>query len=373
MGDFFGGMGYLFNLIFAFPIFNGLMLLYRLFGDFGLSIVILTLIIKLVLFPLTLQQLKSMKANQALQPRIQEIKKKYAKDQQAQMQATQALFKEYGINPMAGCLPLVIQMPVLYGLFNALNLVVHGTEGVSAAKALANLNSHLYPFVEHFRVFPNLDFSWFAWLKFLNPILHVNLPWTISLANPDPTHILPIVAALATFVQLRMSQARTNVATTNGKAAPSDPTQQTMKMMQYIMPVFTFVIGLSFAAGLALYWTVSSVFQAVQQYFVTGWGSLMPASKPVSKKDGSKTVTIVDADKAPEKRKGIEVVEETSEDEEDDDEKPGAIASQLRNGANGSSPNNRNGSTGQYQAPRRPRSSSASARRRGSSSSRSRR
>ena len=88
-----GEIGNLFNLIFTFPIFNGLVALYHLFGDFALSIVVLTLIIKLVLFPLTLQQLKSMKANQALQPLMQEIRKKYANDQQAQMQATQALYK----------------------------------------------------------------------------------------------------------------------------------------------------------------------------------------------------------------------------------------------------------------------------------------
>ena len=77
----FGEIGFLFSQIFMRPIFNGLMLLYHLFGDFGLSIVVLTLIIKLLLFPLTLKQLKSMKANQQLQPQIQEIRKKYAKDQ----------------------------------------------------------------------------------------------------------------------------------------------------------------------------------------------------------------------------------------------------------------------------------------------------
>src|SRR5689334_24557117 len=108
------------------PIFNGLMLLYHLFGDFGLSIVVLTLIIKLLLFPLTLKQLKSMKANQQLQPLIQEIRNnpKYAKDQQAQMLALQALYKEHGVSPLTGCLPMVVQLPVLYGLYYALYDVV---------------------------------------------------------------------------------------------------------------------------------------------------------------------------------------------------------------------------------------------------------
>ncbi len=255
-----GQIGYLFNLIFTFPIFNALMLLYHLFGDFGLSIIVLTLIIKLVLFPLTLQQLKSMKATQALQPQLAEIRRKYGKDQQAQALAMQALYKEYGINPAAGCLPLLIQLPVLYGLFYALSDVVRSTG--TATQKLHNLNSILYPFVPHFTSFPTIELNWFTF---------INASWHISLANPDPTHILPVLAGLATFVQLRMSQPKAGATTANA----NDPTAQSMKTMQYIMPLITVFFGWTFPAGLALYWTVSSVFQAVQQYFVTGWGGLL--------------------------------------------------------------------------------------------------
>jgi len=249
-----GEIGYLFNLIFTYPIFNGLMLLYHLFGDLALSIIVLTVIIKLILFPLTLQQLKSMKATQALQPQMAEIRKKY-KNQQEQMQAMQSLYKEYGVNPVAGCLPLLIQLPVLYGLFYALNNVVRVAKPTPDA-----INSLLYPFVPHFTKFPDVNLNWFTW---------INPAWHISLATPDHTLILPILAAVATFVQLRMSQPKTAPGT------PSDPSTQSMRMMQYVMPFVTFFFGLSFSAGLALYWTVSSTFQAVQQYFVTGWGSLL--------------------------------------------------------------------------------------------------
>ncbi len=235
------------------------MVLYHLIGDFGLSIIVLTLIIKLVLFPLTLQQLKSMRATQALQPQMAEVRRKHAKDQQAQAMAMQELYKEYGINPVAGCLPLLIQMPVLYGLFFALENVIKVTV---SAQRLSHINSTLYPFVPHFTTLPNLSLNWFT---FIDPAFH------ISLATPDPTHILPILAALATFIQLRMSQTKNAMTTTNS----SDPTAQSMKMMQYVMPFITLFIGWTFPAGLALYWTVSSVFQAVQQYFVTGWGGLL--------------------------------------------------------------------------------------------------
>ncbi|HCI81100.1 MAG TPA: hypothetical protein DHW02_15585, partial [Ktedonobacter sp.] len=267
-----GQLGYLFNLVFTFPIFNVLVLFYRLFGDFGLSIVVLTIVIKLILFPLTLKQLRSMKSTQALQPQIAEIKKKYAKDQQAQMMATQALYKEYGINPASGCLPLVPQMFVLYGLYQAFDIVLRFTP-TKTETLLQHINHFIYPFIPQFATLPNLNLNWFTFIS------HA---FSFPLGQPDPTHILPILAGLATFVQLRMSQPATASSTTQ-----NDPTQQTMKTMQYIMPLFTVFIGWTFPSGLALYWTVSSIFQAIQQYFVTGWGNLLvlpgvaaAASKP---------------------------------------------------------------------------------------------
>ena len=224
----FSWIGVLFDATFTRPIFNA----------FGLSIVVLTLIIKLVLFPLTLKQLRSAKVNQALQPQLQEIRRKYAKDPQGLNMAMQALYKEYGINPLAGCLPTLIQLPVLFGMYAAFNNVLR-----SAPKDLvSNINSNLYPFIAHFTSKTlDVNLNWFTWL---------NSHWSISLATPDPTHILPIIAAVATFVQLRMSLPKTAPA---AKSAQPDPTTSTMKTMQYIMPFFTLYIGWSFPAGLALY------------------------------------------------------------------------------------------------------------------------
>jgi YidC/Oxa1 family membrane protein insertase len=249
-----GQIGYLFNIIFTFPIFNALMVLYRWIGDFGLAIVVLTLLVKLILFPLTLQQLKSMKATQALQPQMQEIRRKYAKDQRAQAEAMQALYKEYGMNPLAGnCLPLLIQMPVLFGLFYALSAVLR------SAKNVGDINKLLYPFIPPFTTMPNLQMNWLTW---------INPSWHYLWNAPDPTHILPILAALATYLQLRMSQQR------NAASAGSDQMAQQMKIMQLISPVMVLFFGWTYAAGLALYWTISSAFAMVQQYFVTGWGSM---------------------------------------------------------------------------------------------------
>jgi len=239
-----GQIGYFFNIIFTFPIFNVLMLLDHVFSDFGLSIIVMTLVVRLCLFPLTLKQLRSTKATQAIQPLLADIRKKYP-DQREQYAAMQRLYKEYNINPMAGCLPLLIQLPILYGMYWAMRVVLAPSGGHLSANDINNL---LYPFLPKFQVIPDFALRWFT---FLNP------HWFISLAQPDPTHILPILAALATFVQLRMSQARAAQQRASSGAAKNPQTDmmtQQMQIMSFIMPIFTGFIAWSFPAGLALYW-----------------------------------------------------------------------------------------------------------------------
>jgi YidC/Oxa1 family membrane protein insertase len=370
--NFFGEIGFLFGQIFMRPIFNGLVLLYHLFGDFGLSIVVLTLIIRLLLFPLTLKQLKSMKANQQLQPQMQEIRKKYAKDQQAQVQALQALYKEYGVSPLTGCLPSLAQLPVIYGLYFALYSVVNAEK----AHNIHSLNDLLYqPFVRPFSHLPNLSFTWFQWLSFLNPILHVNLSWTLSLIQPDPSHILPVLAALATLISLRISQPATAAAAAanNSKNKPGQPDQsmQMMKTMQLIMPIMILYFGWNFPAGLVLYWIVSSGFQAIQQYFVTGWGSLLTVPNLIPKKEGSLSShngtasTKISPDDSIREKAGFQRTEQVDSETDENEGKSahnGSVASNVR-----SSTTTQLRTNGSYSSSRRQRGGSASARRRGGS------
>jgi YidC/Oxa1 family membrane protein insertase len=356
-------IGTIFNTIFMQPIFNGLMLLYFLFKDYGLSIIVLTVIIKLLLFPLTLKQLKSMKANQQLQPQMLEIRNKYAKDPQAQAQAMQALYKEYGFNPVSGCLPMLVQLPVLYGLYYALSGVLHKPE---------TYTEWLYTFLHPlFSAPPDVNFNWLTWL---------NPTWHFPLSQSDPSHVLPVIAALATFVQIRMSQPKQAAATANkGKAATPDPSASTMKIMQYVMPAMTLIFALSFPAGMALYWTVSSIFQAVQQYFVTGWGALLttPDLKPKSGGtttkgsvvEGSAKVVSSNGSNGTTKKSTRDVDSDEHEDEGEttgNAERSGAVASKLHTTATP-----RSGGTSS--TPRGRSSNSASARRRTSNAQRSRR
>ena len=349
----FGPIGYIFEIIITYPIFNVLMLLYHLFGDFALSIIVMTILIRLVLYPLTLKQLKSSKATQAIQPQMAEIRKKYAKDPRKQQEEMSALYKASGVNPLAGCLPLVIQLPVLYGLFYALNTVLrnpvlHNAQGTG-------INDIIYPFLPHFKNLPDLYLNWFT---FLNPA------WHISLGHPDPTHILPIVAGIMTFVQLRMSQPK-------NASASKDPMTQQMQMMQFLMPAITIFIGWGLAAGLAVYWTTTSLFSALQQYFVTGWGQLFNplslagllggSTSNTSNTTGSKKNYTGD------QRKESQPLRKADGPEADGDISDGSVGRAIGSGRTTSHVN------GSSSGRRRPRGASSSARRRGNTSNRSRR
>ncbi len=311
------------------------MLLYHLFGSMALSIIVLTLIVRLALFPLTLKQLKSTKATQAIQPLIADVRKKY-KDQKEQYAAMQAIYKEYGVNPVAGCLPLLVQLPVLYGLFFALREALN-VNNLPSAQFLHSLNQSIYPFLPKFIIPPDPYMIWFG--------------GPINLGHPDPTHILPVLAALATFLQLRMSQPR-------ARTGAKDAMSQQMAIMQYIMPFVTLIFAWTFPAGLALYWTTTSVFSMVQQYFVTGWGSLavMPAflqnlfPQRESKSNGGGKTSSGD------KRKDTQVVKKASE--------PTAEVVSRNGHGEGSSKSN-SSANGSSSARRRSRNNSASARRRG--------
>jgi YidC/Oxa1 family membrane protein insertase len=259
------------KIIFYYPIFNVLMFFYWLVRDFGLSIVLLTICVRLAMVPMTFKQLRYSRKMQELQPKINELKAKHQGDNQALMKAQQELFKEHGVSMfgLGGCLPLLVQLPFLYGLFYALRDGLHGT--------VDEINGLLYPFLKFASVTPAggshpLDpfLRWFSWLPG-HPALNLNFA--------DPTHILPILAALFTFIQIRMSQVQRKPAAQGAPAdskaaAQQQATQQAMGFMQYIMPAFTLWIGWQYAAGLALYWTIGTLFTMGQQYIISGWGGL---------------------------------------------------------------------------------------------------
>jgi YidC/Oxa1 family membrane protein insertase len=210
------------------------------------------------------------------------------------------------------------------------------TSNLNPAHYLISLNQSIYPFLPKFIIPPNPYMIWFG--------------GPINLGHPDPTHILPILAGLATFLQLRMSQPRT-------RTGAKDAMSQQMAVMQYIMPFITLIFAWGFPAGLALYWTTTSVFSMVQQYFVTGWGSLavMPEflqnilPQRESKSSGGGKTSSTD------KRKDTQVSKKADSTAE-------VVSSNGHVEGSSKSNSSANGTTS---ARRRSRNSSASARRRG--------
>lgn len=221
------------NIFSYIPIILGTLLkfLYDIIGNYGLSIIVFTIITRLLLLPLSLAQTKSMKEMQVIQPKMDEIKKKYANDQEKQQQKIMELYKEHKVNPFAGCLPLLIQLPIIVGLFNVLRQPVKYVFGTEAAYKAAD--------------------AAFLWMKSLDK------PDVIVVAGITLPFILPILSGLMTYVQTAMMSPKT-------KSKESNSMQMTML---YVFPLLMLYWGLSFPAGVMLYWVVGTIFQIVQQYF----------------------------------------------------------------------------------------------------------
>jgi YidC/Oxa1 family membrane protein insertase len=182
----------------------------HLWGQYGLSILAVTIIIRFIILPLTLKQYRSSKRMQDLQPEMKKLKEKYKDDPKKQQEETMKLFQTNGVNPLAGCFPILVQMPILIALYQA----IMG-----------------------------------------NPYIHEHTFLLWNLGKPDPYYILPTLAALTTFLQQKFMA-----------------TQMTaqMKSLMFIFPVMIFVMSMGFATALPLYWVYSNIFTIVQSYFIYG-------------------------------------------------------------------------------------------------------
>lgn len=220
------------------PLFNLLIWLTNVIpgNDVALAIIAMTIIIKAVLYPLSASSIKSQRAMQALQPKLAELKAKHKDDKQALAQATMTLYKENNVSPFSSCLPLLIQLPVLLGLYW---VVLRGLNGEGF--------DLLYSFVHN----PGS----------INPI---GLGF-VNLAVPSLW--LAVLAGIGQFFQARQLMRIRPVMKTEG-SKDEDMMAQMNKNMMYFMPVLTVVIGTQLPGGLALYWLVNTLLQIGQQYVI---------------------------------------------------------------------------------------------------------
>ncbi len=230
---------WLYNNILYRPLFNILVSIYNIFPlkDIGWAIILITVLIRAILYPLSRSSIQSQKKLQTLKPKIDELKNKYKDDQEAFGRASMELYRREKINPAASCLPLLIQFPILIAVY-----------GVFRVGLTSNNFDLLYSFVQN----PGTINSLFLGL--------------IDLAKPNT--VLAILAGVGQFVQSRMVL---NLNKKKGDPAPksgNNIADAMSKQMVYVMPFFTFFIGLSLPSGLALYWIISILFTILQQYLV---------------------------------------------------------------------------------------------------------
>ena len=192
------------------PLFWVLKFFYKFFGNYGWSIIILTILIRIPFIPILNKSQQSMKKMSTIQPMMAEIKEKYKKDPQKMQKEITALYKKHKVNPIGGCLPMFLQIPVFIALYNVL---------------LKAIELRGAPFIL----------------------------WIADMSIKDPYYIFPVVMGLSMLLQQKMT--------------PSTMDPKQAKIMMFMPIVFTFMF-LSFPAGLVLYWLVNNVLAIIQQYFV---------------------------------------------------------------------------------------------------------
>jgi YidC/Oxa1 family membrane protein insertase len=290
--------------VFFLPLFNLLVFLYQLpFIDLALAIIIFTIVIRTLLAPLFVRQIRSQKEMQRMQPLVREVQRKHKGNRQKISEETMALYKEHGVNPAAGCLPVLLQLPILFALYQALiraSGVIQGfrpdggNQGSFDALAAADLVTRHPGGADWYEIAVNGDCSLSAFSQLpqflptncqlidavkLDGPVETTIGWlgNLDLALVDnvfalevfgfPLSALALVAAVLQFIQVKMTSPRPN---------PEDPTASMTATMTYTFPILTIVWGGIFPSGLILYWIVYTAYLVVQQFLIMGWGNLFP-------------------------------------------------------------------------------------------------
>lgn len=214
-------------------------------GNLGIAIILFTILVRVAILPLTIKQLKSSRKMQELQPIIAELRRKYGKDQQRFSEEMMKVYKENRVNPAGGCLPLLIQLPIFIGVYQAvIALVSEGAMDI-AAKTFLGINLALSAFQPE------------------NPQLAASIPgFTTGFQGPAYL-VLPILSVIFQLLVSLMAMPKIQ-----------DPQQKAMTQAMLFLPLVFGYIGFTFNQGAVLYWVAGGAFSIIQQYFISGFGSL---------------------------------------------------------------------------------------------------
>ena len=259
----------LFDTLLIAPILNALIVFYKglIFIHFpwalGFAIIILTVIIRFALWPLTAAQLKSTQKMAALKPHLDRIKSEHGQDKVRHQQEVSKLYKEHGVNPVAGCLPLLLQIPVFIGLYQVLLKIVD----LKNADFIANINTRLYFKSLYLDKIPDTSFFGFRLEDKPNDWSHIG--FLILL--------IPLLTGAFQFVQSKMLMpqlAAPPKKVVKEKEGMEDAMSSMQTQMAYIMPAMIAFFSYGFPVGLSLYWNTFTIIGIVQQYMISGAGSL---------------------------------------------------------------------------------------------------
>jgi len=245
-------MSSLFHVILFQPIFNFFVFVYNVMPghDVGLVILIITIVVRLILYPLTSSSIKAQRSLQELQPKMEAVKKQYADDKQKQTQAIMELYKNNKVNPFTSCLPILIQLPILIALYMVLRAVL----------VSSNLSIDLYPFISNPGTINSVSLGLFNMAK--------------------PNIVLAILAGLAQYWQAK-TMSRQQPPKNAGEGSKDEAMMATMnKQMLYFMPLMTVLIGIGLPAGLTLYWFFGTVLMALQQMFLSRKSNISGGDTP---------------------------------------------------------------------------------------------
>ena len=267
----FSAIAAIFNTFFVAPIINVMVFFIHVFnsigipGSLGLSIIALTIVIKILIWPFMTAQLRSTKKMADLKPHLDQLKEKHKGDQQKIRQAQMALFKEHGVNPAAGCLPALIQMPVFIALYQVIFSFFDSKSG------LTHINELTYSFIPDLQKMPSPQFLGIDLSH--RPSDFAEFGWVLLL--------IPVITAALTFVQSKMmapapvkKYPSDSPAEKHEKQEKGDMASAMQSQMLYLMPLMIGFFSWQFPVGLALYWNTFTVFGIIQQYKIAGLGGL---------------------------------------------------------------------------------------------------
>ncbi len=254
-------LGQIWDTLLINPILNSLVLFYKYTGNLGIAIILLTILIRLILYPAMAPSLKTMKKQRDLQPEIDKLKKKYGYDKKKLAEEQMKLFKEHGIAPGLGCITQLGTVVVIIALYQVISKF-------SLQFDLNSINAAIY-----------FDFLKLSSTEVVNTTFGY-----LNLNKPDPYFILAVLSGLFQFVQSKMTFPYVTQAEKAAEKTPDktdDIAYNMQQQMLYTMPVMNFVIGLSLPSGVVLYIFTTTIFSIVQTYFVTGLGGVTPWVKKI--------------------------------------------------------------------------------------------